>query len=83
MLLGELAILTLLAIPIGWAIGYGFSYAMVSAFESELYRIPLVIRPASYAKAALVTAVAATISGLIVRRRLDDFDLVEVLKSQE
>ncbi|MEX1027113.1 MAG: FtsX-like permease family protein [Candidatus Paceibacterota bacterium] len=83
MLLGELAILTILAIPIGWAIGYGFSYAMVRGFESELYRIPLVIRPASYARAALVTAVASAISGLIVRRRLDELDLVEVLKSQE
>lgn len=83
MLLGELAILTLVAIPIGWAIGYGFSYAMVRGFESELYRIPLVIRPASYARAALVTIAAAAISGLIVRRRLDQLDLVEVLKSQE
>ncbi len=82
-LLGELAILTLAAIPVGWAIGYGFSYAMVTGFETELYRIPLVIRPSSYARAAIVTSVAAMISGFLVRRRLDHLDLVEVLKSRE
>jgi len=82
-LLGELALLTLFAIPIGWAIGYGFCAAMVMGFESELYRFPLVIRPESYARAALVTSVAAAISGALVRRRLDQLDLVEVLKSRE
>jgi putative ABC transport system permease protein len=82
-LLGELAVLTLFAIPVGWLIGYGFSAAMVTGFESEMYRIPLVIRPASYARAAVVTGIAAAISGLLVRRRLDHLDLVEVLKSGE
>lgn len=82
-LLGELAVLTLVAIPLGWLIGYGFSAAMVTGFESEMYRIPLVIRPASYARAAVVTGIAAAISGLLVRRRLDHLDLVEVLKSGE
>ena len=82
-LLGELAVLTLIAIPLGWLIGYSFSAAMVKGFESELYRIPLVIRPASYARAAIVTAIASGISGFLVRRRLNQLDLVEVLKSRE
>jgi putative ABC transport system permease protein len=82
-LLGELAVLTLVAIPVGCFIGYGFSAAMVSGFESEMYRIPLVIRPGSYARAAIVTGLAAAASGLLVRRRLDQLDLVEVLKSHE
>ncbi len=83
MLLGELAILTLLAIPLGWVLGYGFSYAMVRAFASELYRIPLVITPASYLRAALVILLASIASGLVVRRRLDQGKLVDVLKRQE
>ena len=82
-LLGELAIVTLAAVPLGWLIGYGFSAAMVAGFESEMYRIPLVIHPASYARAAIVTGAAAAISGLLVRHRLDRLDLVEVLKSRE
>jgi putative ABC transport system permease protein len=82
-LLGELAILTMVSIPLGWLIGYGFSAAMVFGFESEMYRIPLVITPTSYARAAIITMVAATVSGLLVRHRLDQLDLVEVLKSRE
>jgi putative ABC transport system permease protein len=82
-LLGELALITLLAIPLGWAIGYGFCYSMAKGFESELFRIPLVVHVSSYAQSGLIVAVAAAASGLIVRRRLDGLDMVEVLKSRE
>jgi putative ABC transport system permease protein len=56
---------------------------MVAGFESEMYRIPLIIHPTSYARAALVTLIAVVVSGLLVRRQLDRLDLVEVLKSRE
>jgi putative ABC transport system permease protein len=82
-LLGELAILTVLAIPLGWGIGYAFCYAMVQGFETDQYRIPLVIQTRSFAMSGLVTMLAAAASGLLVRRRLDRMDLVEVLKSRE
>ena len=82
-LLGELGLLTVVAIPLGWIVGYAFCAAMVRGFESELYRFPMVIQPASYARAALVTAAAAAASGLLVHRRLRGLDLVEVLKSRE
>lgn len=82
-LLGELAVTTCVAIPIGSLFGYGFCFAMVKGFESEAFRIPLVIESSSYASAALVTIAAAMASGLAVRRRLDRLDLVEVLKTRE
>tara|TARA_R110002049_G_scaffold4601_6_gene32926 strand:- start:142073 stop:144436 length:2364 start_codon:yes stop_codon:yes gene_type:complete len=82
-LMGELAVLTIVAIPLGWMIGYSFCAAMVQGFESEMYRFPLVIRNSSYAKAAVVTCVASVISGSMVRSRLNQLDLVEVLKSRE
>jgi len=82
-LLGELALLTAVAIPIGWGIGYGFCYMMIQAFNSEMFRIPLMIHPESYARSAMITGIAAAVSGLIVRRSLDKLDLVEVLKSPE
>ena len=83
MFLGELLLLTAVAIPLGWLIGTGLCYATVKGFESELYRIPLVISRHSMLRAAGVTFAAALLSGLIVRRSLDKLDLVEVLKSQE
>jgi putative ABC transport system permease protein len=82
-LLGEQAVLTLAAIPFGLALGYGFAALMSASLDTELYRIPLVVKPATFAFASSVIAVAALISGLIVRRRLDRLDLVAVLKSRE
>lgn len=83
MLLGELAVLTLAAIPLGFLIGYLFCAAMVRGFETEVLRIPLVINNATYIWAGLVTIIAATLSGLLVRHQLDHLDLVEVLKTRE
>jgi putative ABC transport system permease protein len=51
-LLGELAILTLAALPLGCLMGYGLSAVMSAAFESDLYRIPLVIERSTYSFAA-------------------------------
>ncbi|MGC1273353.1 MAG: FtsX-like permease family protein [Planctomycetaceae bacterium] len=83
-LLGELAVLTLIAIPVGLVLGYALAAFVVEAgFDSELFRIPLVVSRATYGFAASVTIAAALVSGLIVRRRLDRLDLVAVLKSRE
>lgn len=82
-LLGEQAIITLLAIPLGFALGFGLCALMPLAFDSELYRIPLVVTRATYAFAFMVVAIAALCSGLVVRRRLDHLDLVAVLKTKE
>jgi putative ABC transport system permease protein len=82
-LLGEQALLTCIAIPLGWLIGYGLCMLVASGYDSELFRIPLVVTPATYAFAFLVVASAALISGLIVRRRLDHLDLIAVLKTRE
>lgn len=82
LLLGELTVLTIVAIPIGWLLGTGFCWAMVVAFESENFRIPLVIERATLVRAGLVAGIAAVVSGFLIRRRLDRLDLVEVLKSR-
>jgi putative ABC transport system permease protein len=82
-LLMELAVLTLLAQPAGWILGYGFAYAIALGFESELYRVPLVVERSVYGWATLVVLWSALISALIVRRRIDRLDLIEVLKTRE
>jgi putative ABC transport system permease protein len=82
-LLGELAILTLTAIPFGVAFGYCFAGLLTLALDTETQRFPLIIRPATYAFAVTVILLAALVSGLVVRRRLDHLDLVAVLKARE
>jgi putative ABC transport system permease protein len=82
-LLTELTLLTLVAIPLGWIIGYGFGWLLIKAFSSDLYRVPFVIENATYAKAALVVLAATAASALIVRRRVDGLDLIAVLKTRD
>jgi putative ABC transport system permease protein len=82
-LLGELAVVTLVSLPIGSAIGYSLSRLIVSSFASEVFRIPLVVTTSTIAWAWIVVVIAAAVSALIVRRRLDTLDLVAVLKTRE
>lgn len=82
-LLTELGVVVALAQPLGWLIGYSFAYAVITGFASDLFRIPLVVTPRTFAFASLVVLAAAIVSALIVRRRIDRFDLVEVLKTRE
>ncbi len=82
-LLGELAVLTLVAIPLGYAIGGVFCWYVVTSLETDLFRFPFVIEPSTYAFAATVVLVASIISALLVRRKLDRLDLVAVLKTKE
>jgi putative ABC transport system permease protein len=82
-LLGELSLVTLAALPLSMIIGYGLAAATVRAYETEVYRLPLVVTPRTYAVSALTTIVAAALSALIVRRRLNRLDLIAVLKTRE
>jgi putative ABC transport system permease protein len=82
-LLGELALLTISALPIGAVLGYGLSWTIVESIDSEVYRFPLVFTRAAVAWAFLAVIGASLISGLVVRRRLDRLDLVAVLKIRE
>lgn len=80
---GELALITLAAIPLGMWIGQGFVRLIVRNLASDLYRVPLVIENSSYAFAATVVLVSALLSGLLLQRRLNRLDMVAVLKTRE
>jgi putative ABC transport system permease protein len=83
LLLGEQALLLVLAIPLGLAIGYLVSAWIVSAYQWELFRLPFVVDGRTAAFAVLVTLLAALGSGLVVGRRISRLDLVAVLKTRE
>lgn len=82
-LLTELGIMVVLAQPLGWLIGYGFAGLLVEGFATDLFRIPLVINPATYAISSLVVIGGALMSALIVRQRIDRLDLIRVLKTRD
>jgi len=83
LLLGEQAALTLAAIPVGFALGVGACRLLVPVFDREMFRLPLVLTPRTFAFATLVTLAAAILSGYLVARRIARLDLVAVLKSRE
>lgn len=82
-LLGELGIITLIAIPLGSVLGYYLSFGIAAGFSTDLYQIPAVFHAASYGTAALVVLGAAIASGWLVKRDIDQVELVSALKTRE
>ena len=80
-LLGELGAQVALGIPLGMWIGKTWSVAMVHSLRSESFQFPLHISPHTYLVAAAIAFFSGLLSALLVRRKLDRLDLVEVLKS--
>lgn len=82
-LLGELALLTVAALPVGALIGYGLGALIMTGFSNEIYRLSYIVTARTIAWSFLTVIAAAFISGLMVRRRLDRLDLVAVLKRRD
>lgn len=83
LLLGEIALLAAIALPLGCFVGHLLARLIVAAFKTELYRVPFVLEGSSYGWAMIVTILATTVSAVLVRRRLDRLDLIAVLKTRE
>ena len=56
---------------------------MVAAFSSDLYRVPFVIGREVFATASLVVCAAALVSAWAIRGRINNLDMIEVLKTRE
>jgi putative ABC transport system permease protein len=82
-LLGEQAFITVVALPFGFVGGYALCAILAIRLQTELYRMPLVVQPASYAWAFLIVLFAAVASGILVSRRVAGLDIVSVLKAGE
>jgi putative ABC transport system permease protein len=83
LLLGEQLALLALAVPVGLGVGYGLCALLVPLFDRDLFRVPLVLTPWSYAYAVLAACGASVLSGLLVARRIRRLDLIAVLKTRE
>lgn len=83
LLLGEQAILTLVAIPVGLVFGATACRLLVPVFDRELFRLPFVLSSDTFGFAALITLAAAILSAALVVGRISRLDLIAVLKSRE
>jgi putative ABC transport system permease protein len=82
-LLGELALLVAIAIPLGFVVGKALCAYFALSLQSDLYRIPVYVSTSTYAFAGITMVVSTVLSALIVRRRISRLDLIEVLKTRE
>ena len=82
-LLGEVAILVFLALPLGCLAGAGLAWLLTDLFETDLYRVPMHIESSTFGYSVLIAIAATVVSAAIVRRRVDRLDLVAVLKTRE
>jgi len=82
-MLGELAVLTLAALPLGFLFGHGLCAILSHEIRSDLYRVPLVLEPNTFAFAAAVVLASALVSGLMMWHKLKRLDLIGVLKTRE
>ncbi len=82
-LLGEIFALTLAAIPIGFLFGRSLCRFIAENLTSDLYRVPLVLEPGTYAFSAAVVLASTCLSAITLRRKLGRLDLVAVLKARE
>jgi len=83
LLLGELALQTLIAMPIGCLAGYALAHLLVSMMSEGTFTIPVIIWPRTYAWAIASVLLTSLISAALVRRRLARLDLIGVLKVRE
>ena len=83
LLLGELGIGIAIALPLGMLLGWGLTHAIVQAMRSDQFLFPVVIQPRTYAWAAVAVVAAGIASALVVRRRIDNLDMVAALKTRE
>ncbi len=83
LLLGELALGIAIALPLGMLLGWSLTHGVVQLMRSDQFLFPVVIRPRTYAVAALCVVAAGVASALVVRRRIDSLDMVAALKTRE
>jgi putative ABC transport system permease protein len=82
-LLGELAVVTLAALPLGIGLGYGLTYLTVKGFSTDIYQIPVSFSAQGIGLAISAVLASAAVSGWLVKRELDQIDMVAALKTRD
>ncbi|GGC11383.1 permease [Novosphingobium endophyticum] len=82
-LLGELAVVMFVALPVGALLGYALSFGIAAGFSSDLYQIPATFGRSDFGTAVLAVLAASVASGWLVKRDVDRLELVSALKARE
>jgi len=82
-LLGELAMLTIAAVPPGCLGGYLLAWKLTEGTSNGMFRLPLFVSKASFGYGILVITLTVLVSGLAVAWRVFRFDLIGILKIRE
>lgn len=82
-LLGELALLVLFALPLGLLMGIALSRYLMDQFSADLYTIPFAMNAKTLAEGVLVVGAAGMLTALLLRSRVDRLDLIRALKTRE
>lgn len=82
-LLGEVIFLILIGLPMGCGVGWLPVLTMANAFDTEMYRVPLVIETSTYGFSIVLVIISTAISAMIVRSRVNRLDFIKVLKTRE
>jgi putative ABC transport system permease protein len=82
-LISELVVLTLVALPVGLLIGTGLAKGIVTAASTETVRLPFMLSARSYATAVLVVLMSSAVAFAVVSRGLRHLDLLGTLKARD
>jgi putative ABC transport system permease protein len=83
LLLAELLLPALIAVPIGVAIGRLFGWIVVQGLDSGLFRIPLVVEPGTDFIAIAVTMLASLAAAFLIARAAVRQNMVSALAAPE
>ena len=82
-LLGELFMLAVMALPIGAVFGYLLWIYFAAALSNELYQIPVVFHEDGLGYAAIIIFLSTLMAGALVQRDVGKIDIASALKSRE
>jgi putative ABC transport system permease protein len=82
-LIGEIALLTTAAVPLGCAIGYALAWKLTEGTSNEMFRLPLYAQADGFGYAILAVVLTVVASGVVVVRRVFTLDLMSMLKTRE
>lgn len=82
-LLGELSVVTLAALPIGIGLGSLLSHQIAAGFSTDLYQVPVVYAPNAIGSSVSVVVFAAAVSGWLIQRSIRGSDITLALKTRE